>query len=230
VILDEYIYDGIMNIFDFGQLENSVKMNDLDRFVELMEAIEDNDNHGQIDKINKKRLLNMAISSKSYNIMKYLVDRFIGVNVDMDIDINDRFLNGLTPLLFAVNQKDPDMVKYLVKKGANVHAYDMNANTSLHYAVSYLDIDIVTILLDNGSCIDSINRLHNTPLHIACSLFRNTNYFETIKLLLEYGASIDIVNLDGNTPVDILKNGADGSDDIVKYIMEYEFVPTKGVY
>jgi uncharacterized protein (TIGR02145 family) len=102
------------------------------------------------------------------------------------IDKTDR--NGKTPLHHAVINKRHDMVRYIIKKGANLDIRDEISATPLHYAAHTGDTDLVTLLLDSGSdALHSRARWKKTPLHVACE----RGYPNVVSVLLDRGADME---------------------------------------
>jgi len=105
-----------------------------------------------------------------------------------------------TPLQLAILKKDLDLVKLLIKKGADVNAKNHNNFTALHIASFKGFIEIVEELIINNAKINDIvgeAEIIETPLHLAC---QNNNY-EIIELLLENKANVNAVDANQNNPL-----------------------------
>ncbi|XP_043334551.1 POTE ankyrin domain family member A-like isoform X1 [Cervus canadensis] len=63
--------------------------------------------------------------------------------------------DDLTPLLLAISERKQQMVEFLVKKEANVHAVDKMKRTALILAVSYESMSVVSLLLQRGADVFS---------------------------------------------------------------------------
>ena len=92
-------------------------------------------------------------------------------------------------LLNAVQNNDPERVRYLLENGANVNVRDRNDYTPLHIAVKNNALKIVQLLLQYGADVNAAPKwfYRKTPLHIAV---RNRNY-ELVELLIKHGADIN---------------------------------------
>ena len=66
--------------------------------------------------------------------------------------------NGNTPLMYAAENGNKDIVKLLIDKGANVNKQDKNGKTPLMYAVVKGNKDIVKLLIENGAIVNKQNK------------------------------------------------------------------------
>jgi ankyrin repeat protein/L-ascorbate metabolism protein UlaG (beta-lactamase superfamily) len=85
---------------------------------------------------------------------------------------------GSSPLCVAASKGYKDIVKYLIKKGADVNKRNLFGSTPLHYAAWASDLESFTVLLKAGANINAENNEGQTPLQFACM-----------------GGNIDIMNL-----------------------------------
>jgi ankyrin repeat protein len=74
-----------------------------------------------------------------------------------------------------------DMVRTLVRHGADVHAVSIHLQTPLHLACGRGLVDVATELLLHGSLPFREDRQGQTPFHIACN---KSNMYEFVKLAL----------------------------------------------
>ena len=139
---------------------------------------------------------------------------------------------GVTPLLYAVQNNNIDLVKFLLKNKAkpNIKAFD--GYTPLLLAVELGYADIAETLIFNDAEVKTYNNIQQSALHIAaknndlllCDMLLyykvwinwqdksgNTalmssilsDNLEAFNFLLEKGAKYDITNNNGNTPYHI---------------------------
>ena len=137
--------------------------------------------------------------------------------------------NGKTLLHLASEEEGcAEIVKKLIKAGADTNVQDFESRTPLHTA---FDDDTAKVLLDNGANINAIDNDKATPLHIACA----TGDLELAKLLLERGANIEALDCDGESPLcyalrkeenDIFELLLDTDPELVNMIVE----PSTGNY
>ena len=105
-------------------------------------------------------------------------------------DVNERNVNGDTPLRIAVRFHNSEIVRELIKAGADVHARDEWGQTPLHNATDKRvygggGYRVVKELLEAGANPNARDKWGRSPLHYAA---RNTYNEDVIKLLLEAGA------------------------------------------
>ncbi|HNV70227.1 MAG TPA: ankyrin repeat domain-containing protein [Candidatus Ozemobacteraceae bacterium] len=122
------------------------------------------------------------------------------------------------PLMLAIISTKPDIVKYLIDKGADVNFVANQGLTPIMNAVGHMPIDIVKLLLEKGAKIDVANDDKMTPLHWAA--YRGNS--EAIALFLEKGANLKAISENvmglGGTP---LHSAALGNRaDAVKLLVE----------
>jgi ankyrin repeat protein len=104
--------------------------------------------------------------------------------------IRDIFMQGCkgyTPLHLAVaSEFNGDIVRMLLRFGANINAINQGGETPLHLAVAYeFNDDIVRMLLRFGANINAQDNNGNTPLHIAAS----RGHIGVVQVLVEAGAN-----------------------------------------
>ncbi len=160
-----------------------------------------------------------------------LVQKFVEKNPNLKIDLNASVDNGgETPLDIAVRKKDVkllsfliergaksekalmiavnednfEMVKLLVKGGADVNVQDRNGYTPLHAALKNgrSRTDIALFLIENGADVnmqDSVDG--NAALHFS-SVYEEPKLFEKI---IQAGANLELANMDGNKPYHIAR-------------------------
>jgi len=147
--------------------------------------------------------------------------------------INKDELNtaGNTPLIVACEKNNKDIVKILIKNGANINMKNQDGLTALFYACEKEKIEIAKLLFDNGADINKTSRYGDTPLLTACkkkneviaqylidkgddihkrNKSKNTCIIlairygcnNIVKELIERGVDLSITDRLGNTPLD----------------------------
>ena len=123
-----------------------------------------------------------------------------------------------TPLILATELKYPydiNMVKVLIKGGANVDMITHNKNTALLSASKFGNIELIKILLRENSNINCQYNDGATGLMRACYF----NYVDITKLFLNQNALMEINNLRQETALYIASFR--GNYEIVKLMVTY---------
>ena len=125
-------------------------------------------------------LLKTAIQNECIDYIKYFMANGASVNPELQV-------NGICPpLITAILQHSPIIVKYLLIKGANIEQMWVN-HTPLLLASQYRNSDVVSILIKEGADVNSKGDLGSTPLIQATSNGHLTN----VKLLINAGANVN---------------------------------------
>jgi len=93
-----------------------------------------------------------------------------------------------TPLIYAITEKNSDIAKYLIKKGANLKCKNAEDYTPLHCASLTKNIAVAQLLLQKGADIEAVTIHGETPL--SRSIVAERSEFEMAQLLVQQGASI----------------------------------------
>ena len=120
--------------------------------------------------------------------------RFIG-----DEDVNTYF-GWKTPLMWAVEHcLNPEALRTLIEKGANVNAVDIVGNTPLMLAVRHNENpEIFQILIEKGANVNAVKENGYSPLMLAARYNIDPKVHQT---LIEKGANVNAANRNGNTPL-----------------------------
>ena len=104
-----------------------------------------------------------------------------------------------TPLHIAVYNENSELVKVLIKAGADVNIKMKNGYTALHIAAFYGDKKSVSSLLRGKADVNAKGDDGITPLHRAAE----GGDVKTIKILLANGANVNAQSNDLVTPIHI---------------------------
>ncbi len=135
--------------------------------------------------------------------------------------LNTKDDQDFQPLHIAVVEGYPEIVRFLVKSGADINGKGQDGWAPLHMAVKFNQRDIVQLLL--GLNADPSVRMNwgNTPLHNAAY----EGNLEIADIFIKSGVDVDVVDDQGNTPL----HGAAsrGHVAMVKYLVEKGAEPKK---
>ena len=113
------------------------------------------------------------------------VKKFVEEGADVNY-VCEQQCAGWTPVMIAAANNHPEVVRYLISKGADVNIANRMGRTALHYSTNYEFIDIIKMLLEAGAnpnATSQDNTTPNTPVKAAI-LRENTTI---LKLLLQAG-------------------------------------------
>jgi len=108
---------------------------------------------------------------------------------------------GGFPLIWAILNKRPAMVKKFIEMGAKVNIHSEipgdNRQTPLNHAVNTGMFELVKILVEHGAHVNQPDDIGNTPLHYAVDM-GNT---ETVRFLISSKANVNALNRLHMTPL-----------------------------
>jgi len=132
------------------------------------------------------------VVEKGYTIAVKLL---LKAGLDKDL----KTVDGDTPLLYAVYNKNIDIIKLLLDVGVDKDVKNNDGDTPLLYAVCNQNIEIIKLLLDVGVDKDIKDKKGMTPLHYAVL----TDNIEIVKILLDAGVNMNIKENYGYTPLNV---------------------------
>ncbi|KAM7534577.1 hypothetical protein Aperf_G00000104747 [Anoplocephala perfoliata] len=141
-------------------------------------------------------LLIAACRNGKFDVVKYLVDE---CNADVElvgtVHFDGEAVEGVTPLWCASAANFLNIVRFLVKRGANVNATTATNSTALRAACFDGHEEVVRFLVEQGANVETPNRHEHTCLMIAC--FRG--HENIVRFLLTQGARVNRRSAKGNT-------------------------------
>lgn len=93
-----------------------------------------------------------------------------------------------TPLIYAVKQERPALVKWMLHKGANIYFRNMFGDTAFHLAVKFGNLEMVRYFDECKTDWDTAGQEGFTALNYAVS----RSYVDIAKFLIQKNASLDI--------------------------------------
>ncbi|MCK5127739.1 MAG: ankyrin repeat domain-containing protein [candidate division Zixibacteria bacterium] len=102
-------------------------------------------------------------------------------------------------LLYAAQENQIEIAKYLINVGYNVNATDHNNGyTPLFSSCPEGFFEMTKLLLENGANPNHRDMFGSTCLHLACSFGK----FDIVEILLQFSADSTIKDEDGKLPID----------------------------
>lgn len=136
---------------------------------------------------------NQNLCIASYYGYKSEVERLIKKGADVNCNCGE----GVTPILYAIEKNNVDLVKIFLDKGAKINLRPYNGITPLHCAVMNGNFEIIDLLLDQGADIEIKDYNGATPLIYAIAMGQNN----ILRYLIEKGASMSVIDYMGNSPL-----------------------------
>ncbi|CAG9462124.1 unnamed protein product [Pedinophyceae sp. YPF-701] len=131
--------------------------------------------------------------------------RAVGRVAEHVLDERDGLM-GATPLHFAAEADQTEVVRFLLDRGAPVEARDSYGLAPIHSAASKGNTECVKMIAGQGASPSCADRNGDTPLHYAATMDGGTHgpekvqrHVDTCALLLKLGCSIDAPNKKGWT-------------------------------
>lgn len=113
-------------------------------------------------------------------------------------DVNARDDDGITPLMYAVGDKDHkfNVIETLLKNGADVNAKSNDGYTPLHAAVHGENLETILLLLERGA---NFNEMGDYLQLLFVAAIIEEPKPQLIKTLIEKGANVNARDKDGRT-------------------------------
>jgi len=129
------------------------------------------------------------------------------------VDMNRKYENDETVLMRAVAIDEPNIVKILLERGANVFAKNSTGWTALHYAAIYGRIEAMKLLLEFNAEINATDKSKETPLMKVVSV-------KIVKIFLERGADVNTKDSDGRTVLHFA--ALNDRIEMIKLLLEFD--------
>lgn len=119
--------------------------------------------------------------------------------LEKGLRVNERDVEGMTPLMHAVAHFDPRLVELLIEKGADIHAIDKRGLGVIHHAAKdALSAEIIQHLVKVKVDVNQNGPRRETPL-MSAAAFNLRNAAKIIKALADSGADINATRAGGTT-------------------------------
>lgn len=124
---------------------------------------------------------------------------------------------GKTPLFYAVTYGQPEVVAFLLERGAAVNAADKTGMTPLHAAATLSRTDEAQLLLRHGAALEARDVFGDTPFHLA-AVFGQP---DMLRWLAQAGADIRSLNDANLSPLEsALRQHKNEAADTIRQLLE----------
>ncbi|WP_375434037.1 ankyrin repeat domain-containing protein [uncultured Hymenobacter sp.] len=120
--------------------------------------------------------------------------------LQVGIDACDGYLR--TALLWATFYGNPNILRWLIDKGANVNHQDKNGYCALHFAGQEKQFECAELLITKGASLELPDFHGNTPIWTA--LFNSKDDQRVVNLYIQNGSNLDHHNKYDKTPRQLL--------------------------
>lgn len=152
------------------------------------------------------------------------------VSNNSSVKINEKDINGATPLMWAAYEGNIKIIKILLESGADINASDNFSQSVLCYACGpHGSFEAIKYLIDNGANVNPDTNGNDTPLMHASMWVSN----DAVKYLLKKGARVNDKTKQGDTALLLVGSAGDVLTlKVVKTLIEagadYNCKNTKG--
>ena len=143
----------------------------------------------------------------------HIVEDILDTNPSLVHNIDE---NGTTPLILCAAHGYVDVLKHLLKRGANVEQRRKTGKSALFFAAQAGHLSVVQELLKNGASVDysSNSKEAATSLFIASQC----GYVDIVRELVSFRSSLNAPLQDGATPLFVACQG--GHTEIVSCLLK----------
>jgi len=141
--------------------------------------------------------------------------------IKLQVDVNGKGKNGLTPLIWASFKNHIDIVELLLQHHANPNAKGTRGNTALIAASQSGRIELVQLLLAAKADVNARTDNGATSLTFASA----DGHTEVVRMLLEHQADVTARVANGYTALLLACNN--GKEGIVQLLLDHNADPTK---
>jgi uncharacterized protein len=181
------VFSQISTAGPWEDLLNSIKRDDASAVTtSLLRGTDPN-----IEVLDQGTMLIIAAREKSNNVASSLLKL-------AQVDVNKQTKTGETALMLAAFNGDLDLVKALVKRGAQINKPEWSP---LHYAAANGQLSVVEFLVENHAYIDAESPNNTTPLMMAA----RHKHITVMRWLTENGADPTYSNQQGFSAASYMK-------------------------
>jgi uncharacterized protein len=107
----------------------------------------------------KKSLLHYAVLGSATDVIRFLID--------MDINVNMADEHGETPLFDCARKGKLDIAKMLISKFASINVENRKGELPIHLAAFKGDLDMLKLLIESGAYLNKKTQEDKLPVHYA---------------------------------------------------------------
>jgi len=161
-----------------------------------------------ISKYGKVSLIVAIENNESVKFMEYLV------RLGADVEARGKYI-GKTPLMYAVMKNKLDVIKYLIKKHANINSEDRLGDSVLNYVVKYGNLETVKYFVENKLLPLNWKDLEGVSLFMSVC---ERGEEGIVKYLISKGVDVNIRDKYGDSP--LFYAAKSGNLSLIKYLTE----------
>ncbi|XP_041969266.1 uncharacterized protein LOC121726098 [Aricia agestis] len=173
----------------------------------VVEILLDNGADAEIKDDKNRTALELAIANKHFLVVKTLFQSLKDI-------INSKGNDDYSLLHIAAQEGDCDIVRYLIREGANIHAKNLLGSKPIHIAAREGHANLVELFLCEGLSLYDPGASNQTVLHYATL----KNKLEVVKFLI--GKSFDVNVKDANGRTSIHFAAEFGFKKIVQFLLD----------
>lgn len=150
----------------------------------------------------RPRKCDPRMESLFIDVEKQRNDNIKNILGQVGVDATDG--DGRTALIHSAAYNNIELMRWLVKNGADINLKDRIGYTALHFAGQNKYVDIAAYLLEKGAD-PNVQDIHgNTPLWTA--IFNSKEEKGVVKLLLKHGGNPNLTNNYHKTPANLFES------------------------
>ncbi len=134
-----------------------------------------------------------------WQAIEYDNTKIVQYFIDQGIEMNPKFKDGLSPIVYAVFNESNEVIQLLLNKGVDV-GYEFDSRPLICIATMFSQLNTVKMLLKNGANVNDLDGSGVTPLMFAA---REGN-IEMVKFLLAKGADKTVREIRYETAADMV--------------------------
>jgi ankyrin repeat protein len=139
------------------------------------------------------------------------------------VDVCDE--SGMTALMWAARDGDLELMRELLRQGADPRLQSVDSNTALGFAAMHGECEAIELLLSAGANANDRAYGGGTPLHLAVALGQS----EAVQLLINHGADVNARDGRGRTALEVAKERGESWQPIVELLLDRGAVPQANI-